>query len=359
MPKAPRSTHPEIIARTAGLVAAGALALAAMLAPHPAMGCDLCAIYTATDEIESRPGPRIGLAEQYTQYATEQLDGEEVPNVFGEHLYSSNTQLFAGYQLDRRIGLQLNLPILVKSWRRVLEDGDIQESTRGGIGDLSLVANLLAYDAVSDSGVFRFGLIGGLKFPTGDAGFLEEELHEDDHGEDGGDDDGDEHDEGHAGAAHGGEEHGDTPSGVHGHDLTFGTGSVDGIVGGQILWTYERFFFTAAMQYRITTEGSFDYEFANDLSWLGGPGAYLLLEHGYTLALQAVFSGETKGNDRQNGELLDDTAVTRLYVGPGITFTHGTSLSAEIDGDLPVVSNNTGLQIVPDFRLRGALVWRF
>ena len=128
-----------------GIPAVVALLLAIILAAgaRPADACDICAIYSATDVAEEKTGIRLGFAEQYTQFATEQLNGREQPNPFGEHLYSSNTQLFGGYQFNKWIGLQLNVPILVRSWRRVLEDGDIQESTRGGIGDIALVASVV------------------------------------------------------------------------------------------------------------------------------------------------------------------------------------------------------------------------
>lgn len=332
-----------------GIPAVVVLLLAIILAAgaRPADACDICAIYSATDVTEEKTGIRLGFAEQYTQFATEQLNGREQPNPFGEHLYSSNTQLFGGYQFNKWIGLQLNVPILVRSWRRVLEDGDIQESTRGGIGDIALVANLLAYDALWDNSIFRFTLLGGLKFPTGNADFLSEELAEQ------------QADEEPASVKHGDEEHGTYQSGVHGHDLAFGSGSVDGIVGYTLYWSYYRFFMTAAMQYKATTEGSFDYQFANDLTWLGGPNYYLLLDHDYALSMGASLSGETKGLDTQKGQRLDDTGITALYVGPAFDFAWESRLSAEIAADLPVVLNNTAYQIVPDFRLRAALVWRF
>jgi hypothetical protein len=344
--KLPADVAAPAYARVAALLAA----LAATLLAAPSLACDLCAIYSATEGASSRTGIRLGLAEQYTQFTTEQLDGHEVPNVFGEHLYSSNSQLFAGYQFNRRFGLQLNLPILYHGWRRVLSDGQIQTSQRGGIGDMSLLANALVYDSVGEDGVFSFGVLGGLKFPTGDSGFLKEELDETapvaslarrrERPQHEGHDD-------------------EFPSGVHGHDLTFGSGSVDGIVGAQLYASYRRFFFSVAAQYKATTEGSFEYQFANDLTWTGGPGYFLLLDHDYTLSLAGVLSGETKGNDEQAGVHFDDTAITALYCGPGFDFTWGTSLTAEVAADLPVVQNNTGLQIVPDFRLRGAFVWRF
>jgi hypothetical protein len=75
--------------------------------------------------------------------------------------------------------------------------------------------------------------------------------------------------------------------------------------------------------------------------------------------LQAVLSGETKGNDTLAGVPADDTAVTMLYLGPRLTGTWGTSWSAELASDLPVLRNNTSLQVVPDYRIRAAAVWRF
>ena len=315
---------------------------------------DICAIYTATEVMEGQSGFRLGLAEQYTHFGTLQLNSEEVSNEIGQFLDSSITQVVAGYQFNQRFGLQVNLPVIYRSWRRPVGDGEIQNSSRGGIGDISLIGNFLAFDHVTDGGVFRFGLLGGLTLPSGDSGFLKEEFDEDD-----GDDGDGGHTSGAARPLHGGEEHDAVASGIHGHDLTFGSGSVDGVVGAQFYHSIGRFFWTAILQYTITTEGSYEYQFANDLTWQGGPGAYVVLDHDYTLALQAAFTGETKGEDTQAGRTLDDTAVTNLFVGPAINFTWTDSLSAEVDVDLPVIENNTALQIVPDYRVRGAVVWRF
>ena len=93
--------------------------------------------------------------------------------------------------------------------------------------------------------------------------------------------------------------------------------------------------------------------------WLGGPGFYALVTHQYSLGVQAVLSGETKGLDTQQGQRLDDTGITALYVGPGFGFTWGTSLAADVTVDLPAIQDNTSVQIVPNYRLRGGLTWRF
>ncbi len=330
------------------------LLLLVSLAGAPARACDVCVAYTpcdecdvhrAIDETRSRLGLRLGFFEQYTQFRTEQLNGKEQPNPYGEHLYSSISQVLVGWQFTRRFGVQANLPVIVRSWRRVLGAGEIQTSTRGGIGDLVLLGNFLAWDKSGDDGLIRFDAIGGLKLPTGDAGFLAEEMEEDAVAD------------GHGLAR---PAHGDAvPSGVHGHDLAFGTGSVDGLIGLQVFGSWHRLFGSAVAQYKITRTGSYGYRYANDLVWWGGPGAWLALDPKYTFSAQAIVSGETKGQDVQNGVSYDDTGMTSLFCGPAFAFTWGTSVNAEVAAVLPVVLNNTGYQIVPDFRLRAALVWRF
>jgi hypothetical protein len=353
--------HPHVPGRRALARRTLGLGLATLVAAlgsaRTAAACDICAVYTATELGESRIGPRAGVAVQYSHFGTLQDGGEEVPNPEGESIDSVITQIVLGYQVAPRVGVQLNLPLISRSFDRV-EDGRRVRGVVDGPGDLSLVGHVLAHSVVTESSVFRFSLLGGLKLPTGDSSRLAEELEEpaahaaargvrlvprhDEPGPDGG---------GGAGEHH--------ASGVHGHDLALGSGSVDGLVGGEIFWSWKRAFVTGRLQYMIRTEGDFDYRYANDLVWDGGPGAYLLLGHAHSLALQASFAGETKGKDTQQGRTLDDTAVTNLFAGPRLLGTWGTSLAAEATVELPVVQNNTALQIVADYRVRAAVVWRF
>jgi len=207
---------------------------------------------------------------------------------------------------------------------------------------------------VTEQGIVRLSLFGGLKLPSGSSARLGEELDED-----------------HAsGAEHtGAEQVGSVArtaahataevSGIHGHDLALGSGSVDGIIGGQLFWSWRRVFATASLQYAIRTEGDFDYRYANDLIWSGGPGAFLWLGHDATCTLQAVTSGEHKGTDTLAGQEEGDTAITAVYLGPSLGVTWGTSLAAEVAADLPILQDNSGVQIVPDYRVRGGVTWRF
>jgi len=310
------------------------LSVLAGVVATPVMACDLCSVYSATQARgEVGEGLYAGLAEQFSHFATVQVDGRKVSNEAGQYLDSSISQLFAGYNLNNRFGVQFNLPVIYRSFKRP-EGFEINRGTESGIGDVSLIGNFLAYRTLTENFTFSWSVLGGIKFPTGSTDRIKEEFNEL-------------------------EVPGAPESGIHGHDLTLGTGSFDGIVGTGIFTRWRRLFLTANAQYAIRSKGDFDYQFANDLTWSGGPGVYLALGHKYTLALQAVVSGEYKGTDTFQGASADDTGVTAVYLGPYLNFTWSGKLSAEVGADLPVSIDNTALQTVPDYRIRAAVNWRF
>src|SRR5229473_2497068 len=105
-------------------------------------------------------------------------------------------------------------------------------------------------------------------------------------------------------------------SGIHGHDLTLGTGSYDGIFGGQISLRYKNFFAEETIQFTLRGDGLHQYHFANDLSWDGGPGYYFIRNPRIIAGLQFVISGEHKDVDRFRGKPAEDTGITSLFVGP-------------------------------------------
>ena len=328
--------------------------------------CDVCAVYTATEQRESRTGPFLGVAEQFTHFGTLRRGGDEVDNPLDEKIDSSITQVIFGYAPIPDLSLQVNLPVIHRSFRRV-EEGVARSDDETGIGDLSFLAQYSLWTHVTEQSLVRFTILGGVKFPTGDGDRLAEELGEGHEAEAEGTEA-----EAHVELAaralsvaqsvrfHAGHQHEDEiESGVHGHDLALGSGSYDGIFGARVFASHDRAFATASVQYALRTEGDFDYAYADDLTWSGGPGYFLWLEHDRSLGLQASLSGETKGKDELAGARLDDTALTALYVGPGLLFTWGSSLGADLVGELPVIQNNTALQIVADYRIRGGLSWRF
>ncbi|MEY2481515.1 MAG: hypothetical protein QOK24_43 [Verrucomicrobiota bacterium] len=349
-------------------------ALAALLfifLQRNATACDLCGCYTPQMEAmsqaanESSLGPfpadeqsswlkraYFAVAEQFTHFGTVQIDGREVANPTGQYLDSSITQLVAGYSFTPRFALQINLPLIYRSFERP-EGFAIDRGTESGLGDLSLLGKfVLLHHQSGGSHELKFDdsknprmqmhepdftisalLIGGVKFPTGDSRRLKEEFNET-------------------------EVAGAPPSGIHGHDLTLGTGSYDGIIGGQTSLRYKSFYFQADAQFTLRGDGAHQYHFANDLSWSGGPGYYFVRNRQTIVGLQCACSGEHKNVDRFRGAAAEDTGITSVFLGPRVVASYG-KLSGELTAEFPVSIENTALQVVPDYRLRASFAVRF
>ncbi len=346
--------------------------VAVLSAAERVRACDLCGCYTpqieamtqadlsASGELLPADGQHANwqsrvygaIAEQFTHFGTLQLDGDEVPNPTGQYLDSSITQLVAGYSFNSRFALQINVPLIYRSFERP-EGFAIDRGTECVLCDFSLLGKfVLFHHEMEGSSSLKFDdpksphferedpdftfsalLIGGVKFPTGGTSRLKEEFNEI-------------------------EVPGAPVSGIHGHDLTLGTGSYDAIIGGQTSVRYKSFFFQADTQFTVRGDGAHQYNFANDLSWSGGPGYYFVRNRQTIVGLQFACSGEHKDVDEFRGQPAEDTGITSVFLGPRVIISHG-KLSAEFAAELPVSIDNTALQAVPDYRLRASFAIRF
>jgi hypothetical protein len=289
----------------------------------PASACDLCSVYAATEaQGGSGKGLFAGLAEQFTRFGTVQIDGRDAANPGSEFINSSISQVFGGYNFSDRAGIQLSVPVIYREYGAAAKHG-----SDFGIGDLSLLGQVKLFEHEHKHLTMSWNVLGGVKFPTGASGHLNPNE-------------------------------ADFSSSIGNHDLTLGSGSFDGLLGSDVFARWKRLFLTAGVQYAVRSEGSYEYQFANDWIWYGGPGVYLALGD-YTLAIQLVASGENKGQDNVRGIATDDTATSSVFLGPQINFTWSSSLSAHVGVDIPVSIVSSGQQIVADYRLHSALIWRF
>ena len=302
---------------------------------QPAFACDLCECHLSVEAKSAGPGISIGLFEQFTHFGTLQLDGKSVHDPADQKLDSSITQFLVGYQLNDKFGLQMNIPYISRSFRRADGLGGIDSATVSGLGDMSLVGQYRVWQHQAEKTNYSWNLIGGVKLPTGSSDRIKEELVES---------------EGDPNAP---------KSGIHGHDLALGSGSYDIIIGTTFFGLRDRLYVKGGITYTIRSRGDFDYRYANDLHWNIKPGVYLWQSDEGTLGLQAVISSEYKGKDDLNGVTAEDTGMSAVYAGPELSYTWREKLSAELGTEFPVVSNNTSLQLVPDYRVKVAVTWRF
>src|SRR5437867_2996487 len=298
----------------------------AVLGPITARACDLCGCYTpqleAMPQMEAAPlfpslaGWYGAVGEQFTRFATVQIEGREVANPTGQYENSSITQLVAGYSINSRFGLQISVPLIYREFKRP-GGFAVDRGTVSGLGDVSLLLRTVLFHYASPGRrTFQFEektpvaidlepdftvsavLLTGIKFPTGDSSRLEEEFHEV-------------------------EIPGTPESGIHGHDLTLGTGSYDGIFGEQTSLRYKNFFIETNVQFTLRGDGTHQYHFANDLVWSGGPGYYFVRQHDTIVGLQFEVSGEYKDVDRFRGKPAEDTGITSIFLGPRIVASRG------------------------------------
>jgi hypothetical protein len=337
------------------------LLVALLMVGTQSRACDLCGCYTP--QLKAMPAMNVAspfpllagwyaaASEQFTHFGTLQFEGQKIDNPTGQYLDSSITQLVGGYDITTRLALQLNVPIIYREFKRP-EGFAIDRGTESGLGDLSLLLKTVAFHyssaarrtfevagknpiATEHEPDFTVSaiLLTGIKFPTGDSSRLKEEFHEL-------------------------EIPGAPVSGIHGHDLTLGTGSYDGIFGEQTSLRYKNVFFETNVQFTLRGDGAHQYHFANDLTWSAGPGYYFIRRHDVIIGLQFVVSGEYKDVDRFRGKPAEDTGTTSAFVGPRVVSSWGR-FSAEVAADLPVLIDNTALQAVPDYRLHGAVSFHF
>ena len=316
-----------------------------LLAARVAVGCELCGVYMATEAREAKEGFYVGAFEQFEHYGNLQFDSKSVPNIANQSLDDSLTQLIGGYRFNDRFSLQLDVPLISRWYQRILGTS-IQRGTVSGLGDVALLGNFVVWQHEEMNKSLSLHLLGGMKFPSGSTAWLAE-------GSTGTSTNGS------GGHIHALPRPADPNSAIHGHELTLGSGSYDGIVGTSVNGRWNRTFAAARVQYAIRTEGDFFYQYANDLTWSGGPGYYLWLGRNGTLSAQLNISGENKGEDTFRVFKVVNSAVTTVFVGPEFWFTWKENFSAAVGVDAPVIEDNTALQLVPDYRLRFAASWRF
>ena len=303
--------------------------------PFSAFACDPCALYNVSKlQGHSKSTIAVAISEQFTKF--ERLEIDNSANT--EYTKGFSTSVFsASYDLSDNLGFQFNVPYIIRDYvkrERFNESGEIDS----GVGDISLGANFSPYTYKKNQYSAILSLYGSIKFPTGDTGSISRSNTS-------------------ARLAH----HTAPISGATsgGRTLTIGTGSTDYIFGTSFSGRADKILWLSTVQYAIRTEGDFNYRFDNDIVWNAGPGAYLILKDEQTLALRAVFSGEHKGKDTLNGNKVDGSRISNLYLGPEIIATIKQNWIADLGLDIPVYSDKDDSTLAPDWRIRTSISYRF
>lgn len=295
-----------------------------------AVACDACALYLARPT--DRPGFTLTTAHQFTRMGTLWEGARAAGNPIDQYLDSHITQVALGYTRGGAWQAQFTLPYVSRRFLRP-DHSQIEQGREQGLGDATLAGRYRLWQTVTARGdELTVSVLGGIKFGTGNADRLEPANH-----------------------VH----HHFVPSGIHEHDLALGSGSTDWLAGAEAGWQRGRWFAHAQWQRKLRHPGAYDYRYADENTWEAGVGAYLLLTHERFLALQALYSADRKGLDTLAGEADADTGASVRYLGTKLAGTLGRRLSAEAVFELPVRIRTSGTMVAPDYRIRGAVNWRF
>ena len=296
------------------------------------VACDFCACELPNMGIGNHIGWNVRVSGQFTHFGTLQQDGRGIANPAGEYLNSSDTQIIVGYDFAHALGVQLSVPLISRSFQR-WHRGALDTGSVSGVGDVSFLAHWAPIHIQRSDFLLTARFFAGISLPTGDSDRVLEE------------------------AAEGGG--GEGEGGIHGHDLALGTGSVSGIFGVDARVQWKRLFAVAGIEGVARTRGAHGYTFADEMSWHGELGVFLVDGDDFNLALAAECTGASKGQDVFQGARATDTSATFVFLGPKISATWGRRYHADVAVDFPVLREASGVQAVPDYRISATAGIRF
>jgi hypothetical protein len=341
-----RETPLRIIAGTAFLL---------VLAAAASRACELCAVYNALNARgEAASGPLLTIAEQFVPARTEYFQGREFVRPNPDFVDTWMTHVVPAWNFSEHFGLSLSVPVIYRSFRRReirygsgATTAGVERGTESGLGDIALVARWTPLRRIEADWSGAVSLLGGVKFPTGDADRLRDAVEQVLAYE------------AIVGPGHDHDALGTPVSGVHQHDLTLGSGSYDGIFGLTASVRRGRLFFQADAQYYLRTPGEAGYEIGDQVLVAGGPGVLVVIRDRFSLSLQAKGYYENAGRDEILGRKSNHTGLTAWYLGPFLSLTIGGHFSANLAAEFPLDISNNGFRNVPDYRVHGDLTWRF
>jgi len=276
----------------------------------------------AAGENGSAVGFQESLIEQFTQFGTLKQGSATVSNPLNQYLDSSITQVSLNYNFNETEGIQLNIPFAIHRYARP-ENGVMTHHLESGIGDLSIVNHYAPYHWDGPQKEMTWNLYQGLKLPTGNPTHLLDELQES------------------AGPA----------SAIHGHDLAFGSGSLDFLAGTGVYFDSSTFVASGMLQYLIRNRGAFGYLYGNSVAWTFSPGIVLSTYGHDATHLHLSVLGEGKGIDYFGPTPQTDTGGHSILAGPELHLGHGPK-SLALGFYIPVSVYTTGFEAVPSYRIK-------
>lgn len=232
-----------------------------------------------------------------------------------------------GYGITKKIAFDVFIP-WVKQDRTINQFGSKNLTSTNGIGDLVLLGKYTLYASDQNETTLVGGL--GVKFPTGSSDQTDDR--------------------------------GITLNA----DLQPGSGAMDGLVWMQFTNTLAvrpslSLLATGIYSYKGKNENYFggtqEYQFGEELRIRAGLTDRWIL--GKALIDPAlIMSYRLARPDRVDGSILPNTGGNWLFVNPGVTLWIAANTSTNINVELPLMADITGVQVTPTYRINVGLFQR-
>ncbi len=240
-------------------------------------------------------------------------DGQSSVDPLDQEVSILTIPIIVPYEVVKnRLDLMVGIPVVHKRMA-FTKEGQRQELTNAGFGDLFLGAKYLFLQRDAPGKTTRMAAVGGIKFPTGE------------------------------------DDETDAQGNTLPRPLQLGTGSVDHFAGVVITHVVRRIGLNADLIYNFNTEANgfafgdkLRYDFA--LGYRLSPGTYKV----YPAKQWNVYlewNGEFAQRDKQKGMPIPDSGGHIAFLSPGIQFIPYSTFLVEASVRIPVLQNLNGMQL--------------
>jgi len=137
----------------------------------------ICALSTPPARREAKSGAHLWRRRRAVHaFWTVQVEGREVP-IHPASTWIVRSRKRRRLQFNERFGLQFILPVVYRSFKRLMAKAH-RPRTESGIGDASLLASFVPYRILAENFTFNWSVLAGVKFPTGTTDRIKEEFNE-------------------------------------------------------------------------------------------------------------------------------------------------------------------------------------
>jgi hypothetical protein len=282
--------------------------------------CDFCLAAQGISPLESGASGVRGDV-RYLRLGTLYTNGSRAENV--EHEVESHlTQQYSFiYAATSDLTLSLLVPIAERRSEMIEENGEAVTGHQFGLADMILLGR---YKLLEDHTLETTTLLSasaGVKLPTGRTNGTDSR--------------------GEALDAH----------------IQLGSGSTDFLLGVGANVARDRFALSANLLGAITGKGANNHTFGNNLNY---DATLRYRVYPSEIDVQSLMVGlgvygELRGQEREDGELVDDSGGNVIYVGPSAQYFASSRLSFEAGFHYPVVHALNGTQLGEDYRFVGGV----